>query len=1011
MKTITPPKTLDELPERLFQAWRDLGCELKDNDLSEFEEAWADNKSFGTQTAHALCRKSVPVRQFPGWADAIIDIINSTPTDEVKRRSRQLVSSLNCFLDGASLYQLRGLTDELIRPYSILGAIPRDTIELQDLASIIPSLDGADVQRHAIRQIASSIHSSKAVPIPQRDKALLDLLPQLAADTLHFPYNPEHDYSYHGSDAAHYFCEGLEDPDLLVELLKRGNSNLRLEVFDRINSLAYKIVYKEKQRSQISIDDLFNSKMLSLITEYVDEFVTVRPWVNQNISAALWASNSITARDFALAGTIQLFGDEQDSQESALDSIKAMLTESPDVAGENTTEQLGSSELKELDLLWKLNLKTLQLSILKAMASKIKSYGDEGDYVRTWEDDETATADRAKLSEIIRAGLVSQSVNLKDFKPADLSTLIPYINSDEMAVIVLPGIQVVAAKSKPLRTALGPVLQSISPKLFADWLTDKRKGVREVALEGLIKNNSPESLKLLRNLHLDKKINDADKDRIASRLLELGDTNVTQPRNELTVENIIEKAFGTKIKPQVNKLWSSELAEVFEPFDEHTALWLLTMSFESKDEKLPSTVIAALELLPRDQQARISEQLVLLWITNNGDSKHRWLTKFVPTFADDRVVDPLMKSFQGWFKRAKPKSVFVLETLGKLDTTYALSQVMTIYGKNIYSYALQKGAGDTLRAAAERRKVEMIDLFDELTPDFGLGHSGLVLDVGDFNYVVNVASDLSLSVRNEQTGKVTKTFPKVKKSNDVNLHSGAESQFKLLRSNLKKVAKQQGKRLFEAMVSERSWSLPRWQILFEKHPLLRLIGQSMIWETAEGESFRMSEDLSLISNRDDLVELTEADQIRFWHPTNSSIEDVAAWKQHLEDYSIKPMFDQIGQPKVEFSKEELSGNSLERFSGLKVEGQTVSQYMKSWNYDQHDGDGSWIASYICRFRLAGIAVVLELDDMSMFPLDGFPTTIQRFEFYRDGDLITLNEVPRSLVATIIGQGETLKSQS
>ena len=76
---------------------------------------------------------------------------------------------------------------------------------------------------------------------------------------------------------------------------------------------------------------------------------------------------------------------------------------------------------------------------------------------------------------------------------------------------------------------------------------------------------------------------------------------------------------------------------------------------------------------------------------------------------------------------------------------------------------------------------------------------GLLLDVGPYNYIVTVAGDLSLRVRNSQTDKVTKSFPKIKKNEDPNLHASADSQFKFLRSNLKKVAKQQGKRLFDAM--------------------------------------------------------------------------------------------------------------------------------------------------------------------------------------------------------------------
>ena len=164
------------------------------------------------------------------------------------------------------------------------------------------------------------------------------------------------------------------------------------------------------------------------------------------------------------------------------------------------------------------------------------------------------------------------------------------------------------------------------------------------------------------------------------------------PGAQFDLESLREKAAKAKIKPQVKKLWSGALATLFEPLDQATGLYLLTMTFESSDESLPRTVKQALQQLPREKQAQIAEHFVQLWLANNGDSKSRWMIKFVLEFADDRVVDPMMKGFQKWFKRAKPKAVFVLQTLGSMDTNYALSQVQQVRGKNTYSYALQKGA-------------------------------------------------------------------------------------------------------------------------------------------------------------------------------------------------------------------------------------------------------------------------------------------------------------------------------
>lgn len=65
---------------------------------------------------------------------------------------------------------------------------------------------------------------------------------------------------------------------------------------------------------------------------------------------------------------------------------------------------------------------------------------------------------------------------------------------------------------------------------------------------------------------------------------------------------------------------------------------------------------------------------------------------------------------------------------------------------------------DALKAAAQRRGLSLIELYDELTPDFGLGGEGLVLEVGPQRYRLQLQGDLSLRVVGDK-GKASKTLP------------------------------------------------------------------------------------------------------------------------------------------------------------------------------------------------------------------------------------------------------------
>ena len=349
-----------------------------------------------------------------------------------------------------------------------------------------------------------------------------------------------------------------------------------------------------------------------------------------------------------------------------------------------------------------------------------------------------------------------------------------------------------------------------------------------------------------------------------------------------------------------------------------------------------------------------------------------------------------------------------------MDTPYALSYVHEVYTRSIYSYALHEAAKKTLTAAAKRRQVSLLDLFDELTPSFELGPEGLVLDVGPYHYTVSVATDLSLRICNEQTAKTTKSLPKAKTNEDPAKRQAAESAFKFLRGNLKKVAKQQAKRLQEALICDRTWPVARWRTLFLEHPLLGILGQGFIWHHRNADhilgSFRISEDHSLIDAEDEEIKLADSDSVGLWHPIAATDEEIAAWREHFQDYEISSLLDQLGQSRLRPTEAEMQSEAITRFQGVKVEQFIVKRFMESWNYSIHDQDGSHIFGYDRRFPLLQLTVVLETEGMDAYSFQGATVTLGQFEFYRGHERLPLEQVPPTLLAAVLGQSEALRAK-
>jgi hypothetical protein len=130
-----------------------------------------------------------------------------------------------------------------------------------------------------------------------------------------------------------------------------------------------------------------------------------------------------------------------------------------------------------------------------------------------------------------------------------------------------------------------------------------------------------------------------------------------------------------------------------------------------------------------------------------------------------------------------------------------------------------------------------------------------MLEVGPQRYRLQLQGDLSLRVVGDK-GKASKTLPALKDESLRLQWNAAQAEFKTVASGVKAIAKQQVPRLSTAFMTGQRWSVPRWRRLFLQHPLLRIVGRSLIWRLEQGASFRIAEDFSLLNAADDAVELS-----------------------------------------------------------------------------------------------------------------------------------------------------------
>jgi hypothetical protein len=610
---------------------------------------------------------------------------------------------------------------------------------------------------------------------------------------------------------------------------------------------------------------------------------------------------------------------------------------------------------------------------------------------------------------------------LRELPTARLAPLLGQMDPEVVrSQLPLLGELLAASSSKALREAVARCVQALDAQavlqLFEStgWLGRGERAMQLACRDILLAHADPGVAPLLRQL-LGKGLDLGSESMVEARLLVLGEPvpGALAAGEDGRMELAAIEARVARFKRFSSLLKAYDqpaILALFEPLSGHAARTLLHM-VATADEELPPLVEQMLAHVPAESRAQLSLELVKSWVALDGEPRARWALRLVTGHVDDRLVQTLVAAIKAWGWSKKLRAIIAVEQLGALDTIYALSQVQTLSNSRKLKDLVIEATHDTLKAAAERRGLSLIELYDELTPDFGLGGQGLDLRVGPLAYQVQLQGDLSLRVVNDK-GKASKTLPALKDPALRLQWDAAQAEFKTVSSAVKAIARQQGPRLATAFMTGQRWSVPRWRRLFLQHALLRIVGRSLIWRMEQGASFRIAEDFSLLDAEDSPVELPEDAQVLLWHPVDAAAGEAQAWQDCLNDYGLTPLVDQVGASGQLPEPSQWRDGALHPAGPLEIRQGALSGLLAKWNYRPGPvGDGPGI--YEHNLDLAGPQLYIELQHGRYTPymeLDN-RVAIQHAVVYdsshrgEDGRWPRLQpqQWPRALQATLMAQ--------
>ena len=635
---------------------------------------------------------------------------------------------------------------------------------------------------------------------------------------------------------------------------------------------------------------------------------------------------------------------------------------------------------------------------------------------------------------VIRELVTRRPADLAEVPVKDLVNVLPVLDTASLKAALPTLTPLIAGSSaKGLRAAMAGLAAHIPLASLVDagWLNKPPKNLLLTCRDVLLAHPDPAVGPLLAQLLAGGKLDAASASSVQQRLQQLGLTGQgasTSEESQADAASPASAAGGVDLEAQLASI--KRLSAAIKPFDtpellalcaplsEHAARVLLHVSAIAEGG-LPPLAGELLARIPADNRARLALALVQQWIASEGEPKQRWALRLLPGHADDRVVDALVSAVQAWNRPRLQRAAAAVEHLGEVDSLYALLRVQEISESRSLKDQVQRTARIALRAAAARRKMSVPELFDELTPDFGLGQ-GLTVTVGPQSYRVELQGDLSLRVINDKN-KASKTIPAVKDEALKPEWEAATAQLKTLATSLKTVVKQQAPRMLAALVSGKRWPLDRWQRLFVAHPLLRIVGRSLIWraEDAPGlarTSFRLAEDFSLVDVEDETVALPAGCSISLWHPATAQPGEREAWQAYMADYELEPLVDQLGACAEQPAPGQFKNGMLLPPAPITLAQEQLGGLLKKFGYRPGPvGDGPSINEHV--WRLPALELSLELSH-GYFPpyLDlGLPVAVEGLRVHdlskEYGASADPARLPKPLLATLQGQWLALAAKA
>ncbi len=370
---------------------------------------------------------------------------------------------------------------------------------------------------------------------------------------------------------------------------------------------------------------------------------------------------------------------------------------------------------------------------------------------------------------------------------------------------------------------------------------------------------------------------------------------------------------------------------------------LCTMLALSKPGEPYAGITAVREAADPESLAAFGWALFERWRSVGAPAKDAWALDALGCVGDDgtvRRLAPLVRAWPG--EGGHTRATRALDVFTGIGTEVALTHLHGISQRAAFR-ALRARAAEKIAQLAADLDLSTEQLADRLVPDLGLDAAGgMTFDYGRRRFTVGFDERLRPHV-DDDDGVRRRDLPKPGRRDDAEQALAAYKRFATLKKDARTLGAAQLRRLEDALVAQRRWTVDEFRTLFVAHPLLGHLARRLVWlvdtphdpdasgtsgtsgtsDGGPGRAFRIAGDGTCTDVEDNPFSLPAppgtraAGVIRLAHPLHLG-ETVAAWSALFAGLRILQPFPQLSREVFTLTDAERDATALLRLDGLPV---------------------------------------------------------------------------------------------